>query len=151
MGRIKKVAGTKHEASLVYYILSKAFQVANASAPQSTSLSEFISVAKDTPLAKLPSLLESFPQKWPFPRGDLYHWIPLLDRFDAILEQFISEYKLDEGPQTQPFGLQLLQKGLAVADTDEPKWASSLEELQELKYGPEGDRELVEVILAFSR
>ena len=102
-------------------------------------------------LAKLPALLASFPPKWPFPRGDLYHWIPLLDKFDSILEVFIDEYGLKDGPQTQPFGVKLLQRGLAPTSDDASTGGFSPAELEELGYGPEGDRELVEVILKFSR
>ena len=102
------------------------------------------------PLHELPSSLQSFPQKWPFPRGDLYHWIPVLDRFDEILEEFIKEYKLHDGPQTISFGRRLLLKkteqGAASALS-----APSEDELDNLGFGDEGDRELAESILRFSR
>ncbi|MCJ1432825.1 hypothetical protein MMC27_002182 [Xylographa pallens] len=126
MGRIKKAAGPKHEATL------------------SPALSEFVSTAASLPLAKLPSHLHSFPARWPFPRGDLYHWIPLLDRFDSILEDFVTEYRLSEGPQLQRFDKRLLQKDASVADG-----SISDDGIQE--FGLEGDREVIETILAFSR
>jgi hypothetical protein len=47
--------------------------------------------------------LSTFPHPWPFPRGDLYHWIPLLNRFDDILEETVKKYNLKEGPQTTPW------------------------------------------------
>lgn len=34
--------------------------------------------------------------KWQRPRGDLIHWIPLLNRFDEIFEQKIEKYGLDK-------------------------------------------------------
>ena len=33
---------------------------------------------------------------WQRPRGDLFHWIPLLNRFDEIFEQKIEKYGLDK-------------------------------------------------------
>ncbi|MCJ1400869.1 hypothetical protein MMC11_004078 [Xylographa trunciseda] len=126
MGRIKKAAGPKHEATL------------------SPALSQFVSTAASLPLVKLPSHLHSFPARWPFPRGDLYHWIPLLDRFDNVLEDFVTEYRLNEGPQLQPFGRRLLRKDTSVVDG-----SFGNDDVQE--FGLEGDREVVETILAFSR
>lgn len=73
----------------------------------------------------------------------MYHWIPLLDHFDKILEDFVAVYRLNEGPQIQAFGRMLLEK--RVSDLDE----SSTNALQ--VFGLEGDRELVETILDFSR
>jgi E3 ubiquitin-protein ligase HUWE1 len=62
-------------------------------------------VAKATsiPLDELVPYLSTFPRQWPFPRGDLYHWISLLNRFDTILEDVVLKYKLKEGPQTIPW------------------------------------------------
>ena len=34
---------------------------------------------------------------WPYPKSDLYHWIPLLNRMDAALEEFVAKYKLAAG------------------------------------------------------
>lgn len=46
-------------------------------------------------LDSLPGLLlENL--KWERPRGDLYHWIPLLNRFDQIFNDQISKYELDQ-------------------------------------------------------
>lgn len=33
---------------------------------------------------------------WERPRGDLFHWVSLLNRFDEIFEQIIKEYELDQ-------------------------------------------------------
>jgi E3 ubiquitin-protein ligase HUWE1 len=55
---------------------------------------------------------------------------------------------LDKGPQTKPFGLRLLQKGDAEdgSVTDVP-----VQELESCGYAADGDRELVESILSFTR
>ncbi|KAI5270030.1 hypothetical protein E4T47_06542 [Aureobasidium subglaciale] len=130
MGRIKKTATERHEATISPYI------------------TEFIKTLIELPLHKVPEHIASFPHTWPFPRGDLYHWIAPLNRFDRILDSFTSLYALDKGPQTQPFELRLLQKGDAedgsVADV-------SVQELEACGFSADGDRELIESILSFTR
>ncbi|KAK5120192.1 hypothetical protein LTR85_006398 [Meristemomyces frigidus] len=133
MGRIKKVATERHTATL------------------SPAVSEFVSQATSIPLHRLPGKLADFPQHWPFPRGDLYHWIQLLDRFDHVLELFNKEYELKYGPQTQPFERRLLQKGDAEEGMPYPSHGAQSEELDTIGYSEEGDRELVEAIVHFTR
>ncbi|KAH6682847.1 hypothetical protein B0J14DRAFT_647073 [Halenospora varia] len=129
MGRITKTMQAKHSETLSPWI------------------KEFRTSACSTSLPLLPQHLSTFPTRWPFPRGDLYHWVSLLNRFDVILERFCKVYKLDEGPQTTDFGCQILgtTNGEPGQDTDENH------DLQKLGFGREGDRELVESILNFSR
>jgi E3 ubiquitin-protein ligase HUWE1 len=112
-------------------------------------LSVFVNTAVSVPLYQLPAHLFSFPPRWPFPRGDLYHWIPLLNRFDRILELFNQEYGLKDNVQTRPFGRQLLVKG--DGEAGQAHGTSSEEELEAMGYDKEGDRELVETVLIFSR
>ncbi len=97
-------------------------------------------------LPHLPKYLASFPTRWPFPKGDLYHWIPLLNRFDEILENFCKTYKLDEGPQTTDIACTLLESGPEGSEK-----TSQDENLRELGFGQDGDRLLVESILNFSK
>ncbi|KAL2005722.1 hypothetical protein VTN00DRAFT_10215 [Thermoascus crustaceus] len=132
MGRIKKVAGPKHEATI------------------SPFLADFVARCTQIPLPGLPSHLSSFPRTWPFPRGDLYHWIGVLNRFDEILESVIEKYGLSSGPQTKPFGRLVLAESYINAGSEAS--AQDVDStLNSLGYGPEGDRELVEAILDFSR
>ncbi|KAJ5637707.1 hypothetical protein N7490_007586 [Penicillium lividum] len=132
MGRIKKVASQKHEATV------------------SPFLSEFIANAINLPVPEIPSHLRTFPKQWPFPRGDLYHWINVLDRFDQILATVIEKYILNTGPQTQKFSRTVLEESYAADGSKLP--AEGIDaKLNSLGYGPEGDRELVEAILNFSR
>jgi hypothetical protein len=70
---------------------------------QSPFLRSFIATATSIPVNELLPYLSTFPIHWPFPRGDLYHWITLLNRFDTILEEQVQKYKLKEGPQTIPW------------------------------------------------
>ncbi|EGC43241.1 DNA binding protein [Histoplasma capsulatum var. duboisii H88] len=132
MGRIKKVAGLKHGATI------------------SPALATFVQQATTVDIPELPSHLSLFPRRWPFPRGDLYHWIVVLNRFDTILQQVIEKYDLHLGPQTKPFGRLVLHDtcvSSGIASTAEACEAH----LDKLGFGPEGDRELVEALLSFSR
>lgn len=117
---------------------------------QSPALATFITTATELSLLQIPAHLLTFPIRWPFPRGDLYHWIPLLNRFDNILEHFTQEYCLNSGPQTQPFARALLLKR-TPEDGKNTSPGSSDETLDLLGFGAEGDQELVETILNFSR
>ncbi|KAL8761175.1 MAG: hypothetical protein Q9184_002687 [Pyrenodesmia sp. 2 TL-2023] len=132
MGRIKKAAGPKHEATV------------------SPAIAEFVAKAATFPVAQLPAHLHRFPRRWPFPRGDLYHWIPLLNRFDAILEQFNQTYGLQNGPQTKSFGRVLLEKGVAEEGTSGDAGSTSQEELDKLGFAQDGDKQLAQRILSFS-
>ena len=98
----------------------------------------------------IPKKLEEFPSRWPFPRGDLYHWIDLLNRFDNILESFCETYNLTAGPQTREFGLEVLS-GRATPPIDyraEKPWDAS--RLAQEGYAADGDRHLVISILKFT-
>ncbi|KAL4780721.1 hypothetical protein BJX76DRAFT_360559 [Aspergillus varians] len=132
MGRIKKVAGQKHEATLSPY------------------LADFVARATTIPVPELPSHLRTFSRVWPFPRGDLYHWINVLNRFDEILASIIDNYGFGNGPQTTPFSRQFV---VHCYTSEDPNLSSGDIEtkLAALEYGPEGDRELLEAILDFSR
>ncbi|KAL8846980.1 MAG: hypothetical protein Q9221_007953 [Calogaya cf. arnoldii] len=132
MGRIKKAAGPKHEATV------------------SPAIAAFVSEAITLPVANLPEHLLTFPSQWPFPRGDLYHWIPLLDLFDLILKQINHEYGLEDGPQTRPFGRTVLEQGVS----DEGKAGIGLVtsmELDTLGFSQDGDKYLALAILSFSQ
>ena len=74
----------------------------------------------------------------------------MLNRFDRILELFVTEYGLDKGPQTQGFACRLLLKG------DGETWRSASEAVSELTLSEsglatDGDRQLIEAILSFTR
>ncbi|RKF62863.1 E3 ubiquitin-protein ligase ptr1 [Erysiphe neolycopersici] len=118
MVRITKVMQPKHAESLTPWT------------------KDFCDRACSLPLTELSSFLSTFPTRWPFPRGDLHHWIPLLNRFDTILEQFCKIYKLDEGPQLVEFENLLLNAEQLKLDNEPHQ---------------EADRELIESILNFSR
>ncbi|OAA54878.1 HECT protein [Cordyceps fumosorosea ARSEF 2679] len=132
MGKITKEMQLKHRDTL------------------SPWLKSYVEAAATIALPLLPQHLATYPTRWPFGRGDLYHWIPLLNRFDAILEAFCTTYKLNLGPQTDDFDCFILRNlSEQGAFADEKQWDD--QELQKLGYSREGDRELVEAILSFSR
>ncbi|KAK4190222.1 putative E3 ubiquitin-protein ligase TOM1-like protein [Podospora australis] len=113
-------------------------------------LKDFVQVASTTPLPLLPQKLNEFPTRWPFPRGDLYHWIPLLNRFDKILEAFNATYNLSDGPQTRDFTCELLlNKAAPVEYCGDKTW--DMDQLTQLGYKEDGDCQLVIAILEFSQ
>ncbi|KAM0399672.1 hypothetical protein ACHAQC_002952 [Fusarium culmorum] len=132
MGKITKPMQQKHKDTL------------------SPWLKAYVEIASTVPLPHLPKELASFPSRWPFGRGDLYHWIPLLNRFDSILEHFCAAYKLNEGPQARDFECDvLLNQDKESAFSSEKQW--SAKELTDLGFSPDGDRQLVEAVLRFTR
>lgn len=110
---------------------------------------DFVQVGATLPPAQLPQHLSTFPTRWPFPRGDLFHWIPLLNHFDNVLETFCKIYKLQEGPQTIDFGRELLKRGQNL-ETVKEQTAEETESM-EANFAEDGDREVVESLLNFSR
>ncbi|KAI1269591.1 hypothetical protein F5Y18DRAFT_104273 [Xylariaceae sp. FL1019] len=127
MGKITKAVQPKHKETL------------------SPMVQEFVDLASSTPLHLLTQTLATFPSRWPFPRGDLYHWIPLLNRFDDLLESFCQIYKLNEGPQTREFGCELLLHFRKSKESD------GVEKLPELDDKNGGDAALIESILKFTQ
>ncbi|KAM0809593.1 hypothetical protein AB5N19_09937 [Seiridium cardinale] len=113
-------------------------------------LQDFVQKASSTALPHLPGVLDGFPTRWPFPRGDLYHWIPLLNRFDSILETFVATYKLGDGPQTREFGCDVMLQLSAeekIPGEDKPYDTAYL---SGMGYGDNGDVNLVRSILQFT-
>ncbi|EON99369.1 putative e3 ubiquitin-protein ligase ptr1 + rna transporter 1 protein [Phaeoacremonium minimum UCRPA7] len=132
MGKITKTMQPKHKETL------------------SPWLKEYVQSLSSVPLPLLPKNLDTFPTRWPFPRGDLYHWVPLLNRFDNILESFVATYNLSDGPQLKNFGCELLLKRSSTVEFhDDQPW--NMERLAELGYGQDGDSQLIIAILKFSR
>ncbi|OAL50240.1 hypothetical protein IQ07DRAFT_680558 [Pyrenochaeta sp. DS3sAY3a] len=131
--KIKKQATSRHESTL------------------SSMISDFVRATESIPLYQLPAHLASFPKHWPFPRGDAYHWIPVLNRFDRVLELFNQEYRLVDGPQTEPFQRRVLLQGDAEENSTSSEQSTTDTVLDTLHISQDGDRVLVEQILNFTR
>ncbi|KAK3315071.1 hypothetical protein B0H66DRAFT_481141 [Apodospora peruviana] len=132
MGKITKLMAPKHRETM------------------SPWLKDFVEAASTAPLPLIPQHLKKFPSRWSFPRGDLYHWIPLLNRFDNILESICATYELHDSFQARDFGCDiLLNTGASVEYCDEQPW--SKERLLELGYKEDGDCQLVVSVLKFTR
>ncbi|KAK4689594.1 E3 ubiquitin-protein ligase HUWE1, partial [Tremellales sp. Uapishka_1] len=58
-------------------------------------LAELVNSILSAPDIEIVDALKSF-QYWRYPRGDLYVWIPVLDRFDQILADLIASYDLSK-------------------------------------------------------
>lgn len=52
---------------------------------------------------------------WSFARGDLFHWVTVLDRFDSILLGICNDYSLKE-IQTKPFKQEAKNLVLSIID-----------------------------------
>ncbi|KAL7799741.1 hypothetical protein V8C37DRAFT_89902 [Trichoderma ceciliae] len=132
MGKITKAMQPKHRETM------------------SSWLKLYVESASTAPLPLLPQQLADFPTRWPFGRGDLYHWIPLLNRFDSVLEHFCKVYKLNEGPQQRDFGCDvLLGHAKDSAFDGEKQW--EMDNLTQLNFPSDGDRVLIEAVLKFTR
>ncbi|KIW06428.1 hypothetical protein, variant [Verruconis gallopava] len=127
MGKILKAAGERHEATLSPFV------------------KEFTKTAISLPTRELQKHLNSFPSLWPFPRGDLYHWITVLNRFDTILERFNNCYGLNKGPQRVPFGT-----GSVIEEARTQEKTSSNAANEQAESIEDIDVELVKSILRFT-
>ena len=58
-------------------------------------MSDLIGTIVATSDSELSGVLEGIPT-WPWPRGDLYSWVPVLNKFDAYLESTVEEYNLKQ-------------------------------------------------------
>lgn len=63
--------------------------------PPPKRLRDLIKRLSDCDESDIPTQTASLPE-WSFPRGDLFHWIPVLNRFDSILERICTDYNLDK-------------------------------------------------------
>ncbi|OZJ01676.1 hypothetical protein BZG36_05393, partial [Bifiguratus adelaidae] len=59
--------------------------------PPSRPVRELIEKLQNAKEDELADILDAI-KEWPFPRGDLYHWIGVLNRFDTILETTCNEH-----------------------------------------------------------
>ena len=55
----------------------------------------------EAPEAELPNII-SQSSSWPWPRGDLYSWVSVLNRFDELLERIVAEHDMNSF-QRKPF------------------------------------------------
>ncbi|OLL25644.1 E3 ubiquitin-protein ligase TOM1-like, partial [Neolecta irregularis DAH-3] len=69
--------------------------------PPPPEIKKFIDIAISSLDVDLPSHLSSL-QKWVYPRGEMFHWIPVLNRLDEVLEKLVEKYELTK-VQGAPF------------------------------------------------
>jgi len=62
-------------------------------APPPIFVHNLITSLLDCPEETISNILTPI-QEWPFARGDLFHWIGVLNRFDSILENICTTYEL---------------------------------------------------------
>ncbi|CAN6633923.1 E3 ubiquitin-protein ligase Tom1p [Trichomonascus vanleenenianus] len=66
-----------------------------------SSLKSFVEELANCDLKELVPRLNKFSENWNRPRGDLCPWIPLLNRFDTMLDEAVEKYGLDK-PNPDP-------------------------------------------------
>lgn len=160
MGKIHKTMQPKHRETLVCRrrchrsVPTCPRTLANSNPTvQSPWLKDFVQTVCQVPLPTLPQHLDTFPvTKWPLPRGDLYHWIPLLNRFDTILEDFNKIYHLSEGAQTRDFACDLLLGGgNRIEYHSDENWDHDKLRALDHGYEADGDAHLIKAVLQFTR
>jgi hypothetical protein len=63
----------------------------------------------------LQTITDTLGPTWPWPKTDMYHWVSLLNRMDALLGSLVQNYSLSsESFQAAPFSLKDKQDLLAV-------------------------------------
>ncbi|KAI9021182.1 hypothetical protein DFJ74DRAFT_607013, partial [Hyaloraphidium curvatum] len=70
--------------------------------------------------AELPNVIGSF-RDWTFPKSDFFVWIPVLNRFDGILETIIAKHDLKHY-QTVPFSAQTKELLISVLGFSKILW-----------------------------
>ncbi|KAI9470603.1 MAG: hypothetical protein EXX96DRAFT_362871 [Benjaminiella poitrasii] len=83
-------------------------------APLPRQLEDLIKRLETKPKEQIPSLVEEL-SIWSYPRGDLFHWVKVLDRFDVILQDICNEYDLKQ-IQTKHFTDQTKTLILSIID-----------------------------------
>ncbi|GAA5800800.1 hypothetical protein HPULCUR_006239 [Helicostylum pulchrum] len=83
-------------------------------APLPRQLSDLIKRLETDAESEIPNIVREL-DGWSFARGDLFHWVTVLDRFDSILERICNEYNLKE-IQTKNFTAETKLVILSIVD-----------------------------------
>ncbi|KAF9571966.1 hypothetical protein EC968_010503 [Mortierella alpina] len=73
-----------------------------------------ITTLKECPEADIIVHVEATPD-WIYPRGDLFHWVAVLNRFDDLLDNLCKTHDMKK-PQPKPFSAQDKRLTLAILD-----------------------------------
>ncbi|KAJ1976936.1 E3 ubiquitin-protein ligase tom1 [Dimargaris xerosporica] len=71
-------------------------------APLSADLLHLKTQLLEASVDAIPALIHTF-KEWKYPRGDFFQWIPVLNRFDELLDEACRNHGLYDGVQTRPF------------------------------------------------
>ncbi|GAN06879.1 conserved hypothetical protein [Mucor ambiguus] len=83
-------------------------------APLPRQLSDLIRRLEVEEKEQIPTIIREL-SSWPYARGDLFHWVVVLDRLDGILLDICTEYNLKD-IQTKPFDDQTKELILSIID-----------------------------------
>ncbi|KAJ3152973.1 hypothetical protein HDU86_005428 [Geranomyces michiganensis] len=109
-------------------------------APMAPDVKQFVEELTDCPEGEIAEKVRRV-ANWPFAKTDFFHWVPVLNRFDNILETLIAEYQLS-ALQTKDFSADHKALLLAVLSLTTQLWKhctnrslyNSYEHLTELLY-----------------
>ncbi|KAJ1983136.1 E3 ubiquitin-protein ligase tom1 [Dimargaris verticillata] len=71
-------------------------------APLSADLLHLKTQLLEASVDAIPALIHTF-NEWKYPRGDFFQWIPVLNKFDELLDKACRDHGLYDGVQTRPF------------------------------------------------
>ncbi|KAI8817902.1 uncharacterized protein EV422DRAFT_196979 [Fimicolochytrium jonesii] len=119
------------------------------------AVSAYISTLAEAPEADIPRHVNEV-EVWPFPKTDFHHWIPVLNRFDSILETLNDQYDMKH-MQSKPFTAEHKILLLAILNFTTSLWKhctnrslyNSYEHLSELIYTGDLDVLLATVKLVY--
>lgn len=81
---------------------------------------ELVSRLSNGTMEDMIAAIEKFGE-WTWPKADFFHWIPVLNRFDSLLESICAEYDLKE-PQIKPFTVDAKRQLMAVLNFTRILW-----------------------------
>ncbi|KAG0269162.1 hypothetical protein DFQ27_004558 [Actinomortierella ambigua] len=76
------------------------------------AIRNLIKTLKECPEAEIPTHIEATPE-WIWPRGDLFHWTGVLNRFDDILDHICKAHDLKK-PQSKEFSPETKRMTLSI-------------------------------------
>lgn len=68
---------------------------------QTPAIKEWIDKLTECPESEFIATINTF-NEWPWQKSDFFHWIPVLNRFDTLLEECITKYDL-KAIQKRPY------------------------------------------------
>lgn len=92
---------TMHRRTIPAVSFAVLYWTSKAEHLQPPAIRDFIRKVLEASDDALPGLLDQF-DKWTYPKGDMFQWVDVLNKFDALLETICKKYDLKQ-VQTRSF------------------------------------------------